>query len=73
MYAGISYNNLEARKLESKVDLGAIGSVIEWRAENGVIWEEILKTGLHEVIMGYPVITMAVMRTFEAVDPSFTG
>jgi abhydrolase domain-containing protein 12 len=46
---------------------------MEWRAENGAIREEILKTGLHDVIMGYPVITMAVMRSFEAVDPLFTG
>ncbi|ELR03358.1 hypothetical protein VC83_01661 [Pseudogymnoascus destructans] len=73
VYSGISCDELEARKLESKVDLGAAGSVMEWRAENGVIREEILKTGLHDVIMGYPVITMAVMRSFEAVDPSFTG
>ena len=70
--AGISYDELELRKLESKIDLGAAGSVMEWRTENGVIREEILKTGLHDVIMGYPVITMAVMRSFQAVDSSFT-
>ncbi|KFY32548.1 hypothetical protein V493_00099 [Pseudogymnoascus sp. VKM F-4281 (FW-2241)] len=69
---GISYDDLALRKLESKVDLGAAGSVMEWRTDNGVIREEILKTGLHDVIMGYPVITMAVMRSFEAADPSFT-
>ncbi|KFY68203.1 hypothetical protein V496_01225, partial [Pseudogymnoascus sp. VKM F-4515 (FW-2607)] len=69
---GISYDDLALRKLESKVDLGAAGSAMEWRTDNGVIREEILKTGLHDVIMGYPVITMAVMRSFEAVDPSFT-
>lgn len=45
---------------------------MEWRTRNGVIREEILKTGLHDVIMGYPVITMAVMRSFEAADPPFT-
>ncbi|RDW58764.1 hypothetical protein BP6252_13240 [Coleophoma cylindrospora] len=70
--AGISYNDLELRKLESKVDLGAAGSVMEWRTDNGIIREEILKTGRHDVIMGYPVITMAVMRSFAAVDPAFT-
>jgi abhydrolase domain-containing protein 12 len=72
VHAGISYDDLEVRKLESKVDLGAAGSVMEWRTENGVIREEILETGLHDVIMGYPVITMAVMRSFEAVDSSST-
>ena len=72
MPAGIGYDDLEVRKLESKVDLGAAGSVMEWRAENGIIREEILKTGLHDVVMGYPVITMAVMRSFEAANPPFT-
>ena len=58
--------------METRLDLGAARSVVEWRTDTGVIREEILKTGLHDVIMGYPVITMAVMRSFQAVDPSFT-
>jgi abhydrolase domain-containing protein 12 len=66
----ISYDELEEKKYKSKTDLGAAGSVIEWRTENGVIREEILKYGLHDVVMGNPVITMAVMRIFEAADPS---
>ena len=70
--AGISYDELEEKKLESKKDLGAAGTIMEWRTENGVIREEILKSGLHDVIMGYPIITMAVMRIFQDVDPSFT-
>jgi Lysophospholipase len=69
--AGISYDELEQKKLDSKADMGAAGSMMEWKTENGVIREEILKTGLHDVIMGYPVVTMAVMRSFEAADPSF--
>jgi abhydrolase domain-containing protein 12 len=69
---GISRDELEQRKLDSKIDLGAAGSVMEWRTNYGVIREEILKTGLHDVVMGYPVITMAVMRSFEAADPLFT-
>jgi abhydrolase domain-containing protein 12 len=68
---GISYDELEEVKHKSKTDLGAAGSVMEWRTENGVIREEILKTGLHDVVMGNPVITMAVMRILEAADPSF--
>lgn len=68
---GISYNELEEVKYKTKTDLGAAGSVMEWRTENGVIREEILKTGLHDVIMGSPVVTMAVMRIFQAADPSF--
>ena len=68
---GITYDELEEVKYKSKKDLGAAGSVMEWRTKNGVIREEMLKTGLHDVIMGNPVITMAVMRIFEAADPSF--
>ncbi|KAF7590651.1 hypothetical protein BBP40_002542 [Aspergillus hancockii] len=69
---GISYDELEEKKMDAKRVLGAAGSVMEWTTEHGVIREEILKTGLHDVIMGYPVITMAVMRSLEAADPSFT-
>ena len=69
---GISYEELEKRKLDSMMDLGAAGSIVEWRTDYGVIREEILKTGRHDVIMGYPIITMAVMRSFEAADSSFT-
>ena len=58
-------------KYNSNKDLGAGGSVVEWRTKNGVIREEILKTGLHDAVMGYPVITLAVMRMFEAADPLF--
>ena len=68
---GITYNKPEEVKHRAKKDLGAAGSVMEWRTKNGVIREEILKTGLHTVVMGNPVITMAVMRIFEAADPSF--
>ncbi|KAL1883498.1 hypothetical protein Plec18167_002502 [Paecilomyces lecythidis] len=70
---GIGYDELAARKQESRVDLGAAGSVMEWRSHYGVIREEILKTGLHDMIMGYPVITMAVMRAFESTDPKFSS
>ncbi|KAL9611130.1 MAG: hypothetical protein Q9167_004210 [Letrouitia subvulpina] len=65
---GISFERLAETKLESKRDLGSAGSVMEWRTENGLVREEMLKTGLHDVIMGNPVISMAVMRIFEAAD-----
>ncbi|CAG8354225.1 unnamed protein product [Penicillium salamii] len=70
--AGISYDELEQKKLDSRRDLGAAGSVMEWNTQNGNIREEIVKTGLHDVVMGYPIISMAVMRFFAAADPSFT-
>ena len=58
--------------MKSKRDLGAAGSVMEWRTNNGVIREEILKTGLHDVIMGNPVVTMAVMRIIEPANPRWS-
>ena len=72
MPTGITYNELEEKKLEFRREHGAGGTIMEWRTENGVIREEILKTGLHDVIMGYPKITMAAMRIFQDADSSFT-
>ena len=69
---GIAYDELEEMKNNSRRDLGAAGTIMEWRTKNGIIREEILKSGLHDVVMGNPVVTMAVMRMFEAVDPLFT-
>ena len=65
---GITYDELELEKRKSQHDLGAAGTVMEWRTENGVIREEILKTGLHDVVMGNPVVTLAVMRIIQAAD-----
>ncbi|KAF3929126.1 hypothetical protein ABW20_dc0109699 [Dactylellina cionopaga] len=63
---GVTYNDLEIEKDNIKTNLGAAGTVVEWRTENGVIREEILKYGLHDVIMGNPIITLAVMRILNA-------
>lgn len=65
---GITHEEFHEMRQTSRNDLGAVGSVMEWRTENGVIREEILKTGLHDVIMSNPVITLAVMRIFEAAQ-----
>ena len=68
---GITFDEFEKVKNNSRNDLGAAGSVMEWRTKNGLVREEILKTGLHDVIMGNPVISMTVMRILEAADSSF--
>ncbi|KAJ6260638.1 hypothetical protein Dda_4865 [Drechslerella dactyloides] len=62
---GITYKELDAEKDSIRRDLGAAGTVVEWRTANGVIREEILKYGLHDVVMGYPIVTMAVMRILD--------
>ena len=68
MPRGITYDEFEVEKRKSTQDLGAAGTVMEWQTENGVIREEILRTGLHDVVMGNPVVTMAVMRTIKLQD-----
>lgn len=62
---GISRTTFSKEKERSARDLGPAGSMVEWRTENGIIREQLLKTGLHDAIMGYPVITRAVMQIFD--------
>lgn len=64
----VTGEELQQTKQESRTDLGAAGSITEWRTGNGVLRKEILKTGLHDVIMGNPVVSLAVMRIFAAAD-----
>jgi len=65
MPEGMSLEELEAIKSKRKVDLGYAGSIVEWKTDHGIIREEILKYGLHDVVMGNPIITLAVMRIFD--------
>ena len=67
---GISYDELASVKNRSRKDLGAAGFVFEWRTQKGCIREEIPKTDLHDVIMGNPVVTLAIMRIIAASEPS---
>ena len=66
---GVSVGDFKDAKSKLKVDLGYAGSIVEWRTSNGIIREEILKYGLHDVIMGNPIITLAVMRIFRDTGP----
>lgn len=65
--AGVSEEELDLKRRELGRDCGAAGSVMEWKTDKGVIREEIIKHGLHDVVMGYPVVTMALMRMLAAV------
>jgi abhydrolase domain-containing protein 12 len=60
--AGISFEELELQKARYRVDKGPAGSIVEWTTRSGIIREEILKYGLHDVIIGNPIVTLAVMR-----------
>ena len=61
----IGFEALEKLKSQTRQDFGAAGSIVEWKTKTGIIREEILNYGLHDVIMGNPVTTLAVMRIFE--------
>ena len=64
-----SRHDLEEQISKARTDLGAAGSVVNWRTKNGVIRKHILETGLHDVVMGYPVVSISVMRILEAMKP----
>jgi abhydrolase domain-containing protein 12 len=59
---GVSREALEHAELKEKSNLGPAGTVMKWSTKIGVVRKEIVKTGLHDVIMGNQVVTLAVMR-----------
>jgi abhydrolase domain-containing protein 12 len=69
---GISYEDLEQEKALKRTDLGPGGWFIDWRTKKGVIREQILTYGVHDKLMAYPAIGMAVLRAFQAADPTFS-
>ena len=67
--AGISYEQLEREKAQSREDRGAGGWSVERRTERGVLIEDILKHGLHDRTMSYPAVSSAIWRAFKHNDP----
>lgn len=66
--AGISFEALEREKEVAKVALGAGGWTYSRATSRGVIREDIAVYGLHDMIMGYPIVSVAVMRAF-GIEP----
>ncbi|KAI1119870.1 Alpha/Beta hydrolase protein [Nemania abortiva] len=62
----ITFAELEKEKIASRVSSDTGGWAVERRTRRGVIREEIMKYGLHDRIMSYPVVSLAVMRAFQA-------
>ena len=62
---GVSFEELEREKDETKASLGAAGWTVNYKTARGVIREEIAKWGLHDRIMSYPIVSLAVLRAFE--------
>jgi len=66
--AALTFGDLEKVKTERKVALGAGGWEVEWRGKGGVVREQIVKFGQHGRIMGYPVVSLAVLQAFHSQD-----
>ena len=64
--AGIIFEELEKQKSETRVDMGAGGWAVERRTGRGrgLIREQILKNGLHDRIMGFPAVGLAMHGAF---------
>ncbi|KAI0973802.1 Alpha/Beta hydrolase protein [Xylaria arbuscula] len=65
---GITFIELEREKIVSRVNNDAGGWTVERRTSRGVIREEIMKYGLHDRIMSYPIVSLAVMRAFQTSE-----
>ncbi|KAF2251458.1 alpha/beta-hydrolase [Trematosphaeria pertusa] len=66
--AALAFEELEEVKKEKRVALGAGGWEIEWRGKSGAVREQVVKHGLHDRIMSYPVVSLAVARAFHGLD-----
>lgn len=66
---GISYEELEKQKSLSKNELGGGGWTVHRQTGKGVLREEIVKYGLHDRIMSYPVVSLAVWKAFFNSNP----
>jgi abhydrolase domain-containing protein 12 len=66
--AALSWEEVQQRKEELKVPLGAGGWEVEWSGSGGIVREQIVKHGLHDRIMSYPVVSLAVARAFASMN-----
>jgi len=66
--ASMTYEGFQMIKDKQKTPLGAGGWEMEWKGKGGIVREEIVKHGLHDRIMSYPVVSLAVSRAFHSQD-----
>jgi abhydrolase domain-containing protein 12 len=64
----LSFDDLKALKDRQKSTLGAGGLEVEYKGSGGILREQIVKHGLHDRIMSYPVVSLAVARAFHSLD-----
>jgi abhydrolase domain-containing protein 12 len=63
-----TFGDFEKKKAVDRVPLGAGGWEMVWQGKNGIIREQIVSHGLHDRIMSYPVVSLAVTRAFHSQD-----
>jgi abhydrolase domain-containing protein 12 len=64
----LTFKELEMQKQKQKTPLGAGRWEFEIKGRGGVVREEIVKHGLHDRIMSYPVVSLAIARAFHSQD-----
>lgn len=62
---GTTFQDLELEKRAGKVAMGDGRWAFSRETRNGIIREDISKYGLHDEIMGHPIVSVAVMRAFD--------
>lgn len=67
----LSRRAFEEEKARRKTRLGEGGWFVEWYTEKGVIRQDMAKYGVHDKIMSYPIVGIAVLRASQSVDPRF--
>jgi abhydrolase domain-containing protein 12 len=68
--ASLTFEDLEKVKAKQRTPLGAGGWEMEWDGKGGIVREQVIKHGLHDRIMSYPVVSLAVSRAFHSQDES---
>lgn len=67
----LSFEAFEEEKERKKTRLGEGGWFVEWHTDKGLVRQDMPKYGVHDRIMSFPVVGMAVLRAFQSVDPRF--
>lgn len=62
--AAITREELEREKADTRVELGDGGWAVTSTSPAGVLREQIVKYGVHDRIMSYPVVSDAILRAF---------
>ncbi|KKY36413.1 putative abhydrolase domain-containing protein 12 [Diaporthe ampelina] len=62
--AGISFQELDKKKEAARVHRDAGGWSVTHKSGKGIIREQITQYGVHDKIMGYPVVSLEVLEAF---------